>query len=161
MGLVPAALAFVLPALGAPPYLYSAMVALAGLADVVDGAVARATGSSSARGAFLDSFVDRVEDVLVTSATIFLGANFWIALAAIALSLLISYERARAEALGVRMEGVGLAERAERLLLLIAYGAARCISEPASEAILIVLVLLSVATVVARFLWAWRHLSAG
>ncbi|MDH5634512.1 MAG: CDP-alcohol phosphatidyltransferase family protein, partial [Candidatus Bathyarchaeota archaeon] len=75
-------------------------------------------------GGFLDSMLDRYADALVL-AGIILGffitdpfGLFWGLLALIG-SLLVSYSRARAEAAGVKMETIGLAERAERIIILV------------------------------------------
>lgn len=95
------------------------------LADVVDGTMARLSGRSTRWGAFLDSSLDRVGD-----AAVFGGLVLWYAgrgadpvLAAVALWCLVggaltSYVKARAEGLGATCE-VGLAERAERLTLVL------------------------------------------
>jgi archaetidylinositol phosphate synthase len=94
-------------------------ILVAGWFDIVDGAVARVTASESRQGAFLDSTLDRVAEV-----TIFLGilagdlAPPVLVLAALSLSLLVSYTRAKGDALGIRLSGVGIGERSERLLIL-------------------------------------------
>jgi CDP-diacylglycerol---glycerol-3-phosphate 3-phosphatidyltransferase len=94
------------------------------LADMLDGALARVTGTTGAWGAFLDSTLDRVGD-----AAIFAGLAVWLArgghqalLAGVTLYCLVagarvSYARARAEGLGVRAD-VGVAERSERLVII-------------------------------------------
>jgi archaetidylinositol phosphate synthase len=96
-----------------------ALILVAGFFDIVDGAVARATERESKRGAFLDSNLDRVAEV-----SIFLGillgrytSSLWVVLA-LSASLLVSYARARGDALGVTLSGVGIGERSERLLVL-------------------------------------------
>jgi archaetidylinositol phosphate synthase len=96
------------------------LVVLAGFFDVLDGAVARATGKISARGAFLDSTLDRVSEMLIFLG-ILLGnyvAPFFVLLA-LALSLLVSYARAKGDALGVNLAGIGVGERSERFVVLI------------------------------------------
>jgi len=96
------------------------LVLLAGFFDVLDGAVARATGKTSPRGAFLDSTLDRLSETLI-----FLGillGNYttpFFVLLALALSLLVSYTRAKGDALGVNLAGVGVGERSERLVVLM------------------------------------------
>jgi CDP-diacylglycerol--glycerol-3-phosphate 3-phosphatidyltransferase len=97
-------------------------VIAAGLADLLDGTVARRTGRASPRGSFFDSVADRVSD-----AALLLGVGWYLArtslylpmlaFAVAALSMLISYERAKAESLGLQAKG-GLMERAERFVLL-------------------------------------------
>ena len=95
------------------------LVLLSGLIDAVDGVLARATGNATAFGGFLDSVSDRYSDAVVLSAVVVSGlCSPWWGLAAVVGSLMVSYARARAEAAGVGMAGVGLAERAERMLFL-------------------------------------------
>ena len=99
------------------------------LTDMLDGTLARITGSTGKFGAFLDSTMDRIAD-----SAVFAGIAIWLAfgghdrlLAAVALYCLVmggmvSYAKARAEGLGLRGD-VGIAERTERLLIgLVAIG---------------------------------------
>jgi CDP-diacylglycerol---glycerol-3-phosphate 3-phosphatidyltransferase len=99
--------------------------------DMLDGALARITGSTGVFGAFLDSTMDRIAD-----AAVFAGIAIWLAtgghdkLAAVVALFclvaggLVSYAKARAEGLGLRCD-VGIAERTERLLIgLVAIGLA-------------------------------------
>jgi len=104
-----------------PLYLILAPVFLlvSGFCDALDGALARMRGQVTTFGGFLDSLLDRYAEAIV-----FFGITagglchpLW-GLAALAGSLLVSYARARAEAAGVKMETVGVAERAERLIIL-------------------------------------------
>ncbi len=90
-----------------------------GLLDALDGAMARLYGEDTKFGGFLDSLLDRYADAVILCGIILGGLTeiSW-GLAALMGSLLVSYTRARAEAAGVKMETVGLAERAERLILL-------------------------------------------
>ena len=95
------------------------LVLAAGWFDIVDGAVARVTGRSSKRGAFLDSTLDRVAEVAVFGGIMLGGYSPPIlVLLAICFSLLVSYTRAKGDALGVPLSGVGVGERSERLLIL-------------------------------------------
>ncbi|MGH9920954.1 MAG: CDP-alcohol phosphatidyltransferase family protein [Nitrososphaerales archaeon] len=102
------------------PFLGGLSLAASGFFDVLDGAVARATGRTSQRGAFLDSTLDRVSEVVV-----FLGilvgayASPSLVLVTLSLSLLVSYTRAKGDALGVSLAGIGVGERSERLVVLI------------------------------------------
>jgi len=95
------------------------LVLVAGWFDIVDGAVARVTGRASKRGAFLDSTLDRVAEVAVFGG-IMLGSYSppILVLLALSFSLLVSYTRAKGDALGVALSGVGIGERSERLLIL-------------------------------------------
>jgi len=138
------------------------MLLVGGFFDVLDGAVARENGRVTKFGGMLDSVSDRYAD-----AAVFLGImwgghsaipnyieNDWI-LGAVALvgSLLVSYSRARAEAAGTGELKIGVAERAERMLLII-LGA---FSGLLNWAVLIVAVL-SHLTVIHRMVASWKIL---
>ena len=97
--------------------------------DVIDGAVARRTGRATVFGAFYDSTLDRVSDGALFGGLTFFYASatpqhsmamVTIAMTGLIATFLTSYTRARAEALGVDMKGVGLLERPERITLLAA-----------------------------------------
>jgi CDP-diacylglycerol--glycerol-3-phosphate 3-phosphatidyltransferase len=103
----------------------TAIVFFSVLTDLVDGAMARGRGSTGPFGAWLDSTCDRVADAAIFSGLVlwFTGAGEDRLLAAVALfclvsGSLVSYAKARAEGLGLRCD-VGLAERAERLILVL------------------------------------------
>ena len=93
--------------------------------DILDGALARTSGKGTPFGAFLDSTTDRVSEAAVLGAialvfsrhsqTVALALDF----AAVAGSFLVSYTRARAEALGLRGD-VGIGSRAERVVVITA-----------------------------------------
>jgi phosphatidylglycerophosphate synthase len=96
------------------------LVFLSGLADVFDGEVARATHVADARGAFLDSTLDRFSEFFAFVGLGYYFAAGWQAVAIVAAlggSLLVSYTRARGESVGVLCK-VGVMQRAERMLLL-------------------------------------------
>lgn len=99
------------------------LVVLAALPDLLDGALAKASNQSSQRGAFFDSTIDRVTDALLLGGVAWFLASQRGAHAAVlpfavmAVSSLISYQRAKAESLGLSANG-GLMERAERIILL-------------------------------------------
>jgi phosphatidylglycerophosphate synthase len=97
------------------------MITLSGVCDILDGRLARASGLVSDRGAFLDSTLDRFGETLAfLGVAWFLAGNPWTVCAsmlAMGGSLLVSYARARGEALGVQCKG-GVMQRAERLVLL-------------------------------------------
>jgi archaetidylinositol phosphate synthase len=96
---------------------------IAGFFDIVDGQVARVSQKVTRTGGFLDSIFDKIAEV-----TIFLGiliggfAEPYLVFLAITLSLLVSYTRSRAESLGVKLQGIGIGERAERLLVIAIIG---------------------------------------
>ena len=142
----------------------SAIVALSVLTDLLDGTMARQRGTTGPFGAWLDSTCDRVAD-----AAIFSGLVLWFTgdgddrlLAAVALFCLVtgglvSYAKARAEGLGLRCD-VGLAERAERLILvLVGTALAGFGLEVALAVLLWVLAAASAITVVQRALEVRRQ----
>lgn len=96
---------------------------ISGFFDIVDGSVARVTKLTSKKGSFLDSSLDKLSEVAV-----FLGlaigdlAEPLLCMIALSLSLIVSYIRARAESLGIELKGIGIGERAERLLILAIVG---------------------------------------
>jgi CDP-diacylglycerol---glycerol-3-phosphate 3-phosphatidyltransferase len=97
------------------------IVALCGLTDIMDGAMARSRGTASRYGAMLDSTMDRVADGAIFSSIIFwyhTQADTWSLFAASACLVtgqIVSYVKARAQGLGFDCQ-VGLVERAERLI---------------------------------------------
>jgi CDP-diacylglycerol--glycerol-3-phosphate 3-phosphatidyltransferase len=131
-------------------------LALSGLTDVLDGAVAKSGGTAGPRGAFFDSVMDRVSDgvVLGGAAWYFAGRDPHLSVLAFAvamLSLLVSYERSRAESLGFNGKG-GLMERAERMVVLglgLTFGHLTFA--------LWVLAVLTAMTVGQRFVLVWRQ----
>ncbi|MCD4845600.1 MAG: CDP-alcohol phosphatidyltransferase family protein [Methanosarcinales archaeon] len=101
---------------------------IGGFFDILDGAVARENGRVTVFGGVLDSVSDRYADAVVFTGIMWGGytailpyiENDWI-VGAVALtgSLLVSYSRARAEAAGTGKLAIGVAERAERMILVI------------------------------------------
>jgi len=99
----------------------AALIFLAGLFDVLDGAVARKTGRTSVRGDFLDHVLDRYADlVLVLGIAISTYANPIVALLALVSLLLTSYMGTQAQAVGQGRLYGGLLSRADRLVVLMA-----------------------------------------
>lgn len=96
---------------------------ISGFFDLVDGSVARLTKKTSKRGAFLDSTYDKLsESVVYIGIAMGALANPVTCMIALTLSLLVSYVRVRSESLGVPLLGIGIGERAERLLILAIIG---------------------------------------
>ena len=92
----------------------------AGAFDVFDGEVARRTRKEGAAGAFLDSNLDRVSDAILILGLTYGGfINYFFGYVLLFSVLMISYIRSRAETEGIDMRGVGIMERAERLLVLL------------------------------------------
>ena len=99
------------------------LLLISGFFDIVDGQVARITGKISKKGAFLDSVFDKIAEVAIFLGILIGGySDGYLVLLAITLSLLVSYTRARAESLGVQLQGIGIGERAERLLVIAIIG---------------------------------------
>jgi CDP-diacylglycerol--glycerol-3-phosphate 3-phosphatidyltransferase len=136
------------------------LLILTAVPDVLDGAVAKASGTASPRGAFFDSVSDRLTDALLLGgvawylATGHPGRIALLPMAVLALSMLISYERAKAESLGLEAKG-GLMERAERL---VALGLGLLFSD-VLIAVLWVMCVLTAVTAVQRFVKVWRQAS--
>ena len=96
---------------------------IAGFFDIVDGQVARVSQKVTKSGGFLDSVFDKIAEVAIFLGILFGGfAEPYLVFLAITFSLLVSYTRARAESLGVKLQGIGIGERAERLLVIAIIG---------------------------------------
>jgi archaetidylinositol phosphate synthase len=97
----------------------SILLLISGFFDLVDGCVARVTKQTSKKGAYLDSVFDKISESIIFVGLAIGGlANPVISLIALSISLLVSYTRAKSEVVGVELKGVGIGERAERLLLI-------------------------------------------
>jgi archaetidylinositol phosphate synthase len=146
-----------------PFYLPTAIVLLlgSGFCDALDGAVARLYQQTTTFGGFLDSLLDRYADAAVFAAIITSGLcePLWGLIALIG-SLLVSYSRARAEATGVRMESVGVAERAERMIVLVLASVIAIYWQPATviNVAMILLAILTNLTVAQRGFYAYEKL---
>jgi len=133
-------------------------LAAAASADLFDGAVAKAAGEPSIGGAFLDSTADRVTDSALMFGVVWFfvdrdrGLLAMVPVAVMAVSWLISYQRAKAESLGLDAKG-GIMERAERLIVL-GFGLA---IPGALTVALWVLLILSTVTAVQRFAKVWQQ----
>jgi CDP-diacylglycerol---glycerol-3-phosphate 3-phosphatidyltransferase len=148
--------------------LGGALLLLSGIADTLDGQVARSGAMVTRFGAFYDSTLDRVGD----GAT-FIGIGAFLLTApdvayrvpavimcmiAILGSLLVSYARARAEGLGLDCK-VGIAQRAERILGL-GFASLLAGAGPSAlllEAMVTLLAIASIITVAQRFVYVYRH----
>lgn len=107
-------------------FVWAAVVSgIAALCDALDGAVARAGVGATKAGAFLDSTTDRMSELLISGALVIYMARHdrWYESVAVLIAMgsaqLVSYTRARAEALGVECK-VGLMSRPERIVVLSA-----------------------------------------
>ena len=142
---------------------------LTGVCDILDGRVARATATTSVYGDFIDSTLDRFVEVcaLLGFVLVLDGVGPIVATTALAGSLLVSYTRARGEALGVDCKG-GFMQRAERLVLT----ALACLLDPVLAArvgwrpgafatmLLAVIAVSSLATAIHRTVWISQRLLA-
>ena len=100
-----------------PSLAGSIMLLISGFFDIVDGSVARTLKQSSKKGAFLDSILDKISESLIFIGIAVGGlASPLFCQVAISLSLMVSYARSRSESMGIELKGVGIGERAERLL---------------------------------------------
>jgi archaetidylinositol phosphate synthase len=141
--------------------LAALLLLLSGFCDALDGAVARLYVQATVFGGFIDSLLDRYADAAVYVGIIVgfyrgLWDLLW-GLIAIAGSLLVSYSRARAEAAGIKMESIGLAERAERILILLLASLIAVFWQPATvmNIGIILLAVLSNLTVLQRSLYVY------
>ena len=99
------------------------LLLISGFFDMVDGQVARVTGKTSKKGSYLDSMFDKIAEVAIFLGILVGGyAEPYLVLLAITLSLLVSYARAKSDAINVKLQGVGIGERAERLLVIAIVG---------------------------------------
>nr|WP_300607555.1 CDP-alcohol phosphatidyltransferase family protein [Methanohalophilus sp.] len=130
LGLVVSAIAALMFARG-ELVLGGILLLLSGIFDVLDGAVARASNFTTPFGGVLDSVCDRYADALIFAGIIYglvsgsiksslFGADLWLwCIFAMIGSFMVSYTRARAEAAGSGVLNVGIAERSERMILLM------------------------------------------
>jgi CDP-diacylglycerol--glycerol-3-phosphate 3-phosphatidyltransferase len=158
-GLISATITALLVATG---HLHLAIVFLiiTGMHDLFDGPVAKAAGTASVRGAFFDSVTDRIADAVLMCgvAWYLIGRNeghlVLLPMAILAVTALVSYERAKAESLGLAAKG-GLMERAERMFLLGVGFLSAAVLVP----VLWILFVLISLTAVARFVKVWNAAS--
>jgi len=147
--------------------LATAFLLVSGFCDTMDGIVARVFGQTTTFGGFFDSVLDRYADAAVYAAIIIAGlsnaglTSIWgpiAGLAALSGSVLVSYTRARAEAVDIKMESVGLAERAERMLILAIITIIGYFWLPAIGWGIALIAVLANVTVVQRMLHVYKEL---
>lgn len=145
-----------------------ALILAGGIFDLFDGSVARRTGLASPFGAFYDSTLDRLSEIVVYLGLLSLYNDYrlvlgdvgmiYVVMLAMAGSLMISYTRARAEALGIDCS-IGLMQRAERVLLIglaaLAFGEGN--EGVVLKGVLIGLAVLTNLTVIQRIWWVYRN----
>ncbi|MCV0372667.1 MAG: CDP-alcohol phosphatidyltransferase family protein [Nitrosarchaeum sp.] len=99
------------------------LLLVSGFFDMVDGQVARVTRKTSHKGAYLDSMFDKIAEVAIFFGILIGGyVEPYLVFLAITLSLLVSYARAKSDAINIKLQGVGIGERAERLLAIAIIG---------------------------------------
>jgi CDP-diacylglycerol--glycerol-3-phosphate 3-phosphatidyltransferase len=137
--------------------------------DLIDGAMARASGTTSKWGAFLDSTLDRVGDAAVFGGLVLYFAGpgdsdlyLCLTLLCLVMGSVTSYARARAESLGMEAKG-GIAERADRLVaILVMTGLSAIFDLPIlMEVTIWALAIASTVTVLQRILMVRRQYLAG
>ena len=134
----------------------AALLIIAGLFDFFDGSLARLARSESAFGAFLDSVVDRYSDLVVLLGIVLYyeradyAAGVFFTMATLVGTIMVSYTKARAQSIGMRCE-IGLMERPERMIVLIAGGLFHLLT-PA----IVALALLTNVTAFHRIWYVWR-----
>src|SRR5687768_13847892 len=143
-------------------------ILIGGLFDILDGRVARLSRLGSKFGAFYDSTLDRISEIVVYLGILSLYNDYrlqlgdvgmiYLIMLAMAGSLMISYTRARAEALGIDCR-VGLMPRAERVVLI--GGAALFFGESSNgivlKGVIVILAVLTNLTAFQRIIWVYRH----
>ncbi|WP_094228693.1 CDP-alcohol phosphatidyltransferase family protein [Methanolobus psychrotolerans] len=143
------------------------LILFSGFFDMIDGAVARAKGRMTAFGAVLDSVCDRYADSIIFAGimygliagnivqiTVFSTPTWLWVVFAIMGSYLVSYVRSRAEAAGVMSMNIGIAERPERMLILVAGSLSGYLGES-----VFIIVILTHITIIQRLLHAKKSLS--
>jgi archaetidylinositol phosphate synthase len=130
------------------------MIVLSGFIDAIDGVLARSTGKVTRFGGLFDSVSDRYSDAIIFTGIIIARlCNELIGIIALFSSMLVSYARARAEMEGVKMAGIGLAERAERLTFLSLCSIVAYWWTPAINYGVIILAVLAQITIIQRILY--------
>jgi archaetidylinositol phosphate synthase len=133
------------------------LMLISGLFDALDGVIARVHGEATKFGGFFDSVLDRYADAVVLCGIIVGGlTNLTWGLAALFGSLLVSYARARAEVAGVKMESIGLAERAERIVIIVVASFLSYIWIDALNWSILLLAVLTNLTVIQRALYFYK-----
>ena len=143
------------------------LILLGGVFDIFDGRVARATGLASQFGAFYDSTLDRISEIAVYVGLLSLYNDYhpelgdvgtiYAIMLAMAGSLMVSYTRARAEALGIDCK-VGLMQRGERVVMI---GLAALIFGGSDSGLALRIVIIAVAvlanlTAIHRIIWVYQ-----
>lgn len=144
------------------------IIVMTSFMDVLDGALARLSKRVTAFGGVLDSLCDRIEESIFLFSLHLTGVSMYIVFVAFAVSYTISYLRSLGEVRGVKMEGVGLMERGERLVLIaiaallstFSYRLNILLNISVSEIPVVVLVVLGTITIIQRILHLYTNLKS-
>jgi CDP-diacylglycerol--glycerol-3-phosphate 3-phosphatidyltransferase len=155
------------------------LVIIGGIFDILDGQVARGSAKNSVFGSFYDSTLDRISEILVFLGifSLYGGSHpefnggrpqftetwmVYVVALAMSGSLMVSYTRARAEALGLDCK-VGLMQRAERVVLigLSSWWFGGAYGGRVLTGVLIVMAILTNFTLFQRIVWVFRHTRPG
>ncbi|GKS67838.1 hypothetical protein YTPLAS73_13850 [Nitrosarchaeum sp.] len=130
------------------------LLLISGFFDMVDGQVARVTGKTSKKGSYLDSMFDKIAEVAIFLGLLIGGyAEPYLVILAITLSLLVSYARAKSDTLNINLQGIGIGERAERLLVIAIIGITGYI-----EAAVIIVVVIAGITLIQRMITTAKNI---
>jgi archaetidylinositol phosphate synthase len=141
------------------PVIAVLLMVISSFADAIDGALARVSGFVSRFGSVVDSFSDRVSEFMFLYSLFLLGIRADLILIALLVSFLISYLRALGEKQGLYVEGIGLLERGERLILIfIAFLGVVMNFNIVTYATLILLIVLGFITVIQRLIYLEKKL---
>jgi len=139
------------------------LLLLSGFCDALDGILARQYRKTTPFGGFLDSLLDRYADTTIYASIIIskLCNPFWGLIALIG-TILVSYTRAKAEAAGIKMETIGIAERPERILILATASLIAAFWQPQTtiNTATILLAILTNLTVLQRSLHVYKKLKS-
>ena len=131
------------------------LLLVSGFFDMVDGQVARVTGKTSKKGEYLDSMFDKISEVAIFLGILVGGyAEPYLVLLAITLSLLVSYARAKSDLINIKLQGIGIGERAERLLVIAIVG----IIGFMDYAVVIVVIIAGI-TLIQRMIYTTKNIS--
>ena len=132
------------------------LLLISGFFDMVDGQVARVTGKTSPKGSYLDSMFDKIAEVAIFLGILIGGyAEPYLVLLAITLSLLVSYARAKSELIHIKLQGIGIGERAERLLVIAIVGIAGFM-----DYAVIIVVIIAGITLVQRMIYTVKSIKS-
>lgn len=163
LGIAMAAVAAVVIGSGSLAWGLVLMIAT-GLPDLLDGAIAKAAGTSSTRGAYFDSVSDRLSDIMIFSGVAWYlsetreGQIHMLPVAVMGLAIMISYQRAKAESLGFDAKG-GLMERAERFIATGIGLFLGIFDDRLLVAVLWIMFVLTAVTALQRFAKVWKQAS--